>query len=160
MGPVLGGVGQKKAKEKEAEAGSAEGAKSPSPEKDIPKNTGHNRQTLARSVFEDAGGLLADVGLANATAKWSAEVCPDMSCASSARSLAAVLASASPVSQSRHQHSQEQAGDAAGSSMSFLFSQLAPPARAWDERGLQVIELENTSHPAVGLGHRAVKFRK
>jgi len=152
MGPVLGGVGQKKAKEKEAEAGPAEGANSPSPEKDIPKNTGHNRQTLARSVFEDAGGLLADVGLANATAKWSAEVCPDMSCASSARSLAAVLASASPVSQSRHQHSQEQAGDAAGSSMSFLFSQLAPPARAWDERGLQVIELENTSHPAVGLG--------
>eukprot|EP00434_Breviolum_minutum_P005465 symbB.v1.2.004816.t1/scaffold279.1/size242841/1 len=154
MGPVLGGVGQKKAKEKEAEAGAAEDANSPSPEKDIPKNTGHNRQTLARSVFEDAGGLLADVGLANATAKWSAEVCPDMSCASSARSLAAVLASASPVSQSRHQHSQEQAGDAAGSSMSFLFSQLAPPARAWDERGLQVIELENTSHPAVGESQR------
>lgn len=55
---------------------------------------------------QDAGGLLADVGLANAAAKWSAEVeehgqprgrgawpggvvpqvCPDLACAASARS--------------------------------------------------------------------------
>lgn len=32
-----------------------------------------HKQSLARSVFDDAGGLLADVGLANVAAKWPAE---------------------------------------------------------------------------------------
>jgi len=35
---------------------------------------------------QDAGGLLADVGLANEASRWSAELCPDMAMAASARS--------------------------------------------------------------------------
>lgn len=153
MGPVLGGVPQKKQEERPAEgSGPDSPGKQESSDTSPKKPLGHNRQSLARSVFEDAGGLLADVGLANEASRWSAELCPDMAMAASARSLAAVLASACPVSQSRPRHSREQAADAAGNSLSFLFSQLAPPARAWDERGLQVIELEDTAHSAVGLG--------
>ena len=30
---------------------------------------------------QDAGGLLADVGLANEASRWSAELCPDMAMA-------------------------------------------------------------------------------
>ncbi|CAK9046901.1 unnamed protein product [Durusdinium trenchii] len=143
MGPVLG-------TSKKPEDGVSPGA-SPGPAPNG-ESTPKRGMSLARSVFEDAGGLLADVGLANAAAKWSAEVCPDLACAASARSLAAVFASSSPVKDSRQIHAREQPGDNASNPMSFLFSQLAPPARAWDERGFQVIELEGTSHSAVGAG--------
>ncbi|CAE7342527.1 unnamed protein product [Symbiodinium pilosum] len=33
----------------------------------------------------------------------------------------------------------------------MLLSQLAPPPRSWDDRGLQVIELEGGGRQAVGL---------
>ncbi|CAJ1458948.1 unnamed protein product [Effrenium voratum] len=134
MGPVLGkAVDKGKAQSREEKPG----------------QTGEKRQSLARSVFEDAGGLLADVGLANIAAKWSAEVCPDLSCAASARSLATVLAAACPVKDARPVHGREE-GPASGGSMSFLFSQLAPPLRAWDERGLQLMG-DAPSNAALGL---------
>ena len=44
-----------------------------------------NQQQSSHSHSQDAGGLLADVGLANEAARWSAELCPDLAMAASAR---------------------------------------------------------------------------
>eukprot|EP00913_Durusdinium_trenchii_P032921 g30818.t1 len=133
MGPVLG------TSKKPEDAMSPGASPGPAPNGESTPKRG---MSLARSVFEDAGGLLADVGVCifiSSEGQQVGEAQRNNRCASKVRC-------------SRQIHAREQPGDNASNPMSFLFSQLAPPARAWDERGFQVIELEGTSHSAVGAG--------
>lgn len=122
-----------------------------------PPPGGFAKATLASSVFEAASGLLADVGLADkAAAELAPEACPDLAWSASARSLAAVLAAVSPATDPRPALGREaEPGDSSGSPganpFDSLLAQLAPPPRAWDERGLQVLELDGCETAAFGL---------
>ncbi|CAE7858930.1 unnamed protein product, partial [Symbiodinium microadriaticum] len=147
--PKASGPG--KEKEEPAAAKTAGKGKADKETDDSPKKQPDtHRKTLARSVFEDAGGLLADVGLANQAALWASEVCPDLACASSARSLAWVLASACPTKDARPVCARE-VEISHSHPMGMLLSQLAPAPRSWDDRGLQVMELEGSGKSALGL---------
>lgn len=147
--PKASGPG--KEKEEPAAAKTAGKGKADKETDDSPKKQPDtHRKTLARSVFEDAGGLLADVGLANQAALWTSEVCPDLACASSARSLAWVLASACPTKDARPVCARE-VEISHSHPMGMLLSQLAPAPRSWDDRGLQVMELEGCGKSALGL---------
>ncbi|CAE8700292.1 unnamed protein product, partial [Polarella glacialis] len=113
--------------------------------------------SFARSIYEAAGGLLGDMYLANVAADLPPQGCPDLACAASARSLAAVLAESSPVEDLRPIVGRESdANDHEGSSPAGnLLANLAPPPRAWDERGLQVVELEGLDSGSKAVGGSA-----
>eukprot|EP00931_Biecheleriopsis_adriatica_P025321 TRINITY_DN15582_c0_g1_i1.p1 TRINITY_DN15582_c0_g1~~TRINITY_DN15582_c0_g1_i1.p1 ORF type:complete len:1225 (+),score=245.77 TRINITY_DN15582_c0_g1_i1:234-3677(+) len=157
MGPFIVGSSEaekplrKARKEASARKGDRDKDSSQSEEgKDKSSSPKQAMASLARSILDAAGGLLADMGMANAAAVLPAEVCPDLACAASARSLAKMLAAANPAGDPRPVLGREAAPAERDTVMNALLAHLAPPLRSWDGRGFQVLETEG-ERSATGL---------
>lgn len=118
------------------------------------------------SILDSASGLLVDPALAVPAMQAAAtidragltsagvQVCPDLACASSARSLAALIASTelvAEISPAVGCEAQRDSHSAVGN-LSSISSLLGLAPRAWDERGLELFVGRDSSEvAAVGL---------